>query len=124
MKKSRLMLGCLAIVATLTLAVGCMWPDYQLDYTVTTTNPTTNSVQVNYSIYNASYNSLSNVMVKINIDAWTVANNHYTTTVWTPAYSLSSGSTAYGSMVVSLQNYGSVYNEFTVEVISTAWDVD
>jgi|WetSurMetagenome_2_1015567.scaffolds.fasta_scaffold567299_1 hypothetical protein len=68
MKKSRLILGCLAVVATLMLAVGCMWPDYSLDFTVGAINNQDTYSDIPYTVSNTGSYDVSNVYLTISVE--------------------------------------------------------
>jgi hypothetical protein len=68
MKKSRLILGCLAVVATLVLAVGCMWPDYSLDFNVEGIDNQAAYSDIDYTITNNGSYDVSNVYLTIEVE--------------------------------------------------------
>lgn len=74
MKKSRLILAFMAVVATLTLATGCMFPDYGIEFdygTVSINDPSPGYTTVDCVLHNVSVNDLTNVSITMEITAGT-----------------------------------------------------
>jgi hypothetical protein len=87
MKKSRLILGCLAVVATLALAVGCMWPDYSLDFNAGPIDNYSTYSDIPYTISNTGSFDVSNVYITINVELSTGGTSSSTFSVGdVPAY--------------------------------------
>jgi hypothetical protein len=129
MRKTRLILGCLAVVAILAGLTGCMLPDYQLTTDVGLTGLSggavlaTDSVTVTYDFKNVGTKDLSNVQVGIEvwrIDGGGVASS--TTYVLGP-FSIGTGSTNSGTVNFSWLNDGD-NSSFDVFITSVGWDAD
>jgi hypothetical protein len=87
MKKSRLILGCLAVVATLMLAVGCMWPDYSLNFNAGTIDNHETYSDIPYTVSNTGSFDVSNVYITINVELSTGGTSSSTFSVGdVPAY--------------------------------------
>jgi len=122
MKKTRLLLGCLAVLAILAGMTGCMLPDYQLttDVTVTDADNTTGTyATITYNLTNTGSKSLDNVQVGIEIYRSTSVGYVYDTL---GPFSIGTGSTTTGSVTYNFTAAPSGSYSFEVYVTSVGWD--
>jgi hypothetical protein len=117
MRKTRLILGCLAVVAILAGLTGCMLPDYQLntDVTITYTGDPAYST-VTYNLTNVGNKDLTNVQIGIEVDRVGYAPQYDTL----GPFSINRGNTTTGTK----NYYWGVTGADFVYITSVGWDSD
>jgi hypothetical protein len=115
MKKSRLILGCLAVVATLALAVGCMWPDYGLSFEVGTISQQSSYSDVPYTIYNSGTKDISNLYLNIDVELSSGGSD----SEWLYVGSVATGQTVYATVRF---NHAPSVTVAEPRIIDMTWD--
>jgi len=130
MKKTKLILACLAIAVALGGLTGCMFPDYQLDMDVYATSMTGGSVatydsaRVGYTLRNVGSRDLTNVQITAELWRNRSTGGSDIEEVSLGAFSIDVGETITGSSALyEWLNDGGDSN-FDAYIISVGWDAD
>jgi hypothetical protein len=117
MRKTRLILGCLAVVAILAGLTGCMLPDYQLntDVTVTDTGHAGYSI-ITYNFTNVGNKDLTNVQIGIEVDRVGFSPQYDTL----GPFNINRGDTTTGTRTYYWSLVGADY----VYITSVGWDAE
>lgn len=117
MKKTRVILACLALALAFGGLTGCMLPDYQLDMDVTITTVESTYSIVSYTLTNVGSRDLSNVQLEIEV---------YRTGVGVQLghlgpFNIRTGNSTTGSVTYSWSEAGTGDE---VIITSVGWDAD
>jgi hypothetical protein len=128
MKKSRLFLGCMAVVALALASASCTMPDYQLstDVYVSSVSNSFGSqyATVYYSFNNIGSKDLKNVQVEVTVTPSNGSVLGPTTAAYLLGpFTINTGSTVSGSYSTYIGSAGA-YAWASASIVSVGWDND
>ncbi len=130
MKKTKMILACLAIAVALGGLTGCMFPDYQLDMDVYATDQTpgtvgNDSARVGYTLRNVGSRDLTNV--QITAELWRIDPSGPTASIREVnlgPFTIDVGDTVTGSSALEYWTNDGEVSEFEAYIISVGWDAN